>query len=103
MTFKIFTTDDEYQPGDEKPLPVRDVQVIIQDDPRVGAHLVTSGDYYVWRGGKWIPVDIFGLFDFLMDTGLVLFGRTISNAEYMAIYQRAKAEKNGWLPRERKP
>lgn len=103
MTYTIYTTTEEYNEGDPGPLPVRDVQVIVQDHPSVGAHLVTSGDYYVLRDGRWIPVDIFGLFDYLMDTGLVLFGRTISNKEYQAIYQKAKAKKAGWLPRERKP
>jgi hypothetical protein len=78
------------------------VQVIVQDEPEVGVELVTGADYYVWRDGRWHGLDIFGLFDFLLDTGLVLFGRTVSRKEYAAIYQQAKADKSGWLPGERR-
>ena len=80
----------------------RDVQVILQIDPERGPYFQSGNDYYVDRDGVWIGVDIFGLFDYLMDSGLVLFGRTIRNEEYSAIFQRAKADKKSWLPGERK-
>jgi hypothetical protein len=78
------------------------VQVILQNDPERGPYFQSGADYYVWRGDHWRGVDIFGLFDYLLDSGLVLFGRTITNAEYIKIYQRAKGDKAGWLPGERK-
>ena len=81
----------------------RGVQVIVQDHPEVGVESVTGCDYYVWREGRWWGVDIFGLFDYLMESGLVLFGRTIEREEYQAIARKALAEKETWLPRERRP
>lgn len=81
--------------------PARGVQVILQDNTYVGVESVTSSDYYVLRDGRWCGVDIFGLFDYLMETGLVLFGRTISAEEYDAVMQRVQTEKHGWTARER--
>lgn len=81
----------------------RGVQVIIQDHPEVGVELVTGSDYYVLRGERWHGVDIFGLFDFLLDSGIVLFGRTISRDEYADIFRQVAADKAGWLPQEVRP
>lgn len=81
----------------------RGVQVIIQDHPTVGVELVTACDYYVLHGERWHGVDIFGLFDYLLDSGIVLFGRTISREEYAEIFRQAAAAKAGWLPREVRP
>ena len=81
----------------------RDVQVILQVDPERGPYFQSGNDYYVNRDGVWVGVDIFGLFDYLMDSGLVLFGRTINSKEYDAIYQKAKGDKSSFLPGERKP
>lgn len=90
----------------EGPFPARDVQVIVQEDERTGWFMLTGFDYYVQRGGWWIGVDIFGLFDFLLDSGVVLFGRTIDADEYDNIYQRARTDlnivKSSWLPKERR-
>lgn len=107
MTWRIYYGDgssiDSGQPGRPR---ARDVQAIAQEDSRAGWHLQTGADYYILRGGRWIGVDIFGLFDYLLDSGLVLFGRTIGNEEYQAIYERAKAElgpKSSWHSWERRP
>jgi hypothetical protein len=80
----------------------RDVQVIVQDHPDVGSEIVTGADYYVLDNERWRGVDIFGLFDFLLDSKLVLFGRTLTNDEYREIYKIAAKDKDGWLPFERK-
>ncbi len=64
--------------------------------------LVTGADYYVREVDKWRGVDIFGLFDYLIESGLVIFGRTITQAEYNAAMAHAMKDKAGWLPRERK-
>lgn len=104
MAYKIFYSGDqafEEQPG-IKP-PPRDVQIIMQTNPNEPLPYFQSGtNYYVWKDEQWYGVDIFGLFDFLLETGLVLFGRTITNEEYQAIYQKAKGEKKTWKPGERK-
>lgn len=98
---EVFSSDD----GDKKDAPARGVQAIIQDSKEVGVHVVTGGDYYIWRekSQRWVSVDIFGLFDFLIETGLVKFGRTISRDEYLEIMKEVMEDKAGWLPSERKP
>lgn len=99
---KYFYPDGLIYEGDNP--PARGVQVIVQSDED-GPYMTTGADYYIWREdmGGWLGVDIFGLFDFLIESGLVLFGRTISNAEYRDIFQRAKLEKNTWKRNERRP
>ena len=60
----------------EKP-PPRGVQVIVPRGEKWQA--LKGSDYFVWRNDlqQFVGVDLFGLFDFLMDTGLVLFGRML--------------------------
>lgn len=72
--------------------PARDVQVIVQHHENVNWYSQTGGDYYIWRGNTWLGVDIFGLFDYLIDPGYkkVLFGRTISSVEFQSIFNKAK-------------
>jgi len=98
---RVWTEADAPLTGDK----ARDVQVIAQPDAETGVSLQSGADYYVWRGGRWQGVDIFGLFDYLLDTGLVLFGRTIDAEEYAAIMARALDEcgpKSAWKPGERR-
>lgn len=97
--------DSEGPPTGER---ARGVQVILQDHPDVGWFLQTGSDYYIQRNGRWYGVDIFGLFDFLMDSGQVVFGRHITNTEYKAILNEALedrelARKGGLLKQERQP
>ena len=96
-----FSSDD----GSIEDAPARGVQAIIQDDASVVWTTETGGDYYVWRDDRWWSVDIFGLFDFLIESGLVKFGRTITTIEFNEIFQWAlsEASKGGFKPRERKP
>ena len=96
------------QPGQVlRPPEARGVQVILEASGAVGWAMQSGSDYYVRApgpsGGPWLGVDIFGLFDWLLSSGLFLAGRTITNAEYQAIYQQAKADrglvdKGGFLP-----
>lgn len=98
--YKIFYGDGEVT-EDEVRLPARDVQIILQDDKEVGIATISGADYYILKDGEWRGVDIFGLFDFLMDTGIVLFGRTMKREEYNKIVRMAcEDKKNGWLPFE---
>jgi hypothetical protein len=68
----------------------------------VGSEIVTASDYYVLENGKWRGVDIFGLFDYLLDSGLVLFGRTIARDEYQKIVREAIKAKETWFPGEKR-
>lgn len=82
----------------------RGVQVILQNDPDLGWTTQSGSDYYVLRDGRWWGCDINGLFDYLMDTGLVVFGRMIDREQYNRIFGQAMADrelpvKTGWLPR----
>lgn len=107
MRWKVYYSDGTVYDSEESGVPkARDVQVIIQDHPSVGKELVTGADYYIRRDdGRWLPVDLFGLWDWLLDTGLVLFGRMVTSEEYRDVFSRAKLEqeKSGWTPFERKP
>lgn len=106
MEWQIFygdgTTFSDEDGGPEE-APARDVQVIVQDCKQHISELVTGGDYYIWEG-RWRAVDLFGLYDYLIEPGwkVVLFGRMISQDEYSELVHRANIVKTGWLPRERK-
>jgi hypothetical protein len=100
VAYRIYYGDGSK--ADDDPRQSRGVQAIVQDHPEVGSEIVCSADYYVLEGGQWRGVDVFGLFDFLMDTGIVLFGRTIGREEYQAIIREALQAKSTWLPDERK-
>lgn len=100
MSFQIFYKDGP-APINEIP-SARGIQAIVQDHEEVGSELVTSSDYYVNINNKWKGVDIFGLFDYLLDSGIVLFGRTIRNKEYQELIKTAIKKKETWLSGERK-
>jgi hypothetical protein len=98
--FQIFYSDG---PAPKNAIPTaRGVQAIVQDNDDVGSELVASSDYYVKINGRWKGVDIFGLFDFLLDSGVVLFGRIIQNKEYQKLVKEAIKTKETWLPGEKK-
>lgn len=79
--------------GEAQDAPPLDVQAIAQMDPEVGRHVILGPrfgkDYYYYEDGEWYAADIFGLFDYLMRSGLVKFGRTISNKDFNSIVKRA--------------
>lgn len=113
MRWRVYYGDGSYfNDGDywHEHLPTRDVQAIVQDHPDVGWEIVSHADYYVWWGGRWRGVDVAGYHDYLMTMGwkYVLFGRTLRQSEFTAIFNHANDErefgqKNGFLPREAKP
>lgn len=101
--WKVYYSNGTTMEGEGRGSPIgRGVQAIVQDHPEVGVEIVTSSDYYVWKNGRWFGVDIFGLFDYLLDTNIVGMGTTIKREEYQKIMKEAMKEKAGWLPRERK-
>lgn len=79
-------------------------------DPDHGWYLCRSDNFYWWlhESDTWQSGDIFGLWDYLIEPGpkRVLFGRTIANAEFRRIFDRAMndpeiPQKTGWWPHER--
>ena len=104
MNYKIFYGDGTVHEG-ENP-PARDVQVIVQEHPSIGWHTQSGYDYYVWRDGRYVGVDLFGLYDWLLDWGGVLFGRTTTQKEFNEVMKRALAAlgeaKAGWLKDEKR-
>lgn len=107
MRYKIYYSDGtEYDSLSGSVINARDVQAIVQDHPTVGKEVVTGADYFIRsKDGRWIGVDLFGLYDWLLDSGLVLFGRMVTAEEYREVIKRAMLErdKTGWRPFERKP
>ena len=87
MRCKVFYDDGGIHEG-PKPPPTG-VQVIVMPNPEGGIMTATKSDYYVLREDRWYGVDIFGLFDYLMDSGLVLFGRTMPGKEFKRILEQA--------------
>jgi hypothetical protein len=89
--------------------PARDCQMVAVADPDHGWFLCRSDDFYwyVAASDEWVGGDNFGLWDYLIEPGpkRVLFGRTISNAQFQAIFERACAEwtKTGFRPHEQRP
>lgn len=90
--------------------PARGVQMIAVADPEHGWYLCRGDHFYWWLpSDSWQGGDIFGLFDYLIEPGVkrVLFGRTVTNAEFSEILQRAQndpdiPQKTGWQPDERR-
>ena len=96
MKWKIYYGDDTIfssDEGDHFSAPGQNVQAIIQEDDDHGWMSQANSDYYIWasRGDnfRWYGVDIFGLFDYLLETGLVKFGRTISKNKYQSVMNKA--------------
>ena len=84
------------------------VEAIVQPDIRVGYAIISSGDYYICRDGRWMGVDLAGMLDYVVnELGVVMVGRTISHEEFTRILNLAKDErdekKTGWLRQERRP
>lgn len=100
--YRIYYSDESHFDGKEgdRP-PAIDVQIIVQKDPDRGWITTHASDFYIWQSGRWWNCDLYGLFRYLMDTGLVLFGQTISHEEFNDLYQRAKTYKLALIEAER--
>lgn len=111
MKQRVYYHHHEPAEGDLVGDNARGVLCILQEDQELGWVVTSDADYYILRDGRWYGVDINGLFDFLLDTGMVLFGRMVDRGEYAAamseaMQDKALAEKTGWQPRrykERRP
>jgi hypothetical protein len=107
MMYRVYYSNGVVYDSEDGGAPhPRDVQVIVQDHPDVGWHTQSGYDYYVKRD-RWIGVDLFGLYDWLLDSGKVLFGRTVTRKEFDRVMTRAVKDmgeaKTGWLRDERQP
>lgn len=96
MKFKVFYDDGRTYQGD--PFGAPGLGVICIVDRHDFPHLHEGSDYYVWkfRENGWTGVDLFGLWDYLVQPGekKVLFGRTINNADFIHIHDIAYIELN---------
>ncbi|MCK5604789.1 hypothetical protein KAR91_23065, partial [Candidatus Pacearchaeota archaeon] len=86
------------------------VQAIGYEHPLVGWTMATGGDFYIQLSDRFIAVDRYGMIDWVINhfekVEAVWAGRTISNVEYIELYNQAKidmkVEKTGRLRTERK-
>jgi hypothetical protein len=91
---RIYYSDGSvFDRDDLSKAPAMDAQVIVQRDPDRGWITTHGADFYIWKEGRWWGCEQYGLYRFLMDTGLVLFGETIPHDKFDEIYQLAKAYK----------
>lgn len=76
--------------------PTSNVQVVAYEAATPTGFSLTHGkDNYVWRDEQWHGTDAAGLWDYLyLATGpkAVLFGRTIRDADFWGIVERAGRE-----------
>ena len=110
MKWKIYYGDGSTYGGPVEDAPARNVQVIIVEDKDAGWITQAGTDYYIWNRGRWWGVDLFGMYDYLIEDGWkrVLFGRTLAKDEYQAIFKRASDDmqferKTAFANRERRP
>jgi len=89
---KFYYSDGRSFNSPESPLGL---VAILQED-EAGRWVITSGgDFYVKRDGFWLEVDIFGLIDFCLETGLVLEGRMVSNSRFQEVMTQALEDRKG--------
>jgi len=63
----------------------------------------TTAIHEVLVDGEWLTVDVIGLIKYMVDTGEILLGRTVSTTKYWEVFQIAKRNKLTFHPDERKP
>lgn len=96
---------------DIREIPRLGVEVVCQRNEQTGYDLFrTDGDYFVYdeKRGGWRITDMFGVWDHLITCPhpLVLFGRNMSDDEFVALMQKVKqvcGNKSAWMRRERRP
>lgn len=96
MIYRIYYSPEDWIDGEGPGVcgeQARGVQAILQYHPSIGHHVQSQHDYYIWRDDRWMGVDIFGLFDYLLDSGIVLFGRTLLSDDYHKVMESVMAER----------
>lgn len=91
MRYRIFYPDGSWiDDSAERPI---DATIILQRNEEGDWHLRSGGDFYTLENGVWVEHDLWGLFRYLMDSGLVLFGRTLPNERFAEVMRVAMAHK----------
>ena len=84
-------SDEDGSPADA---PGQGALIIAMANESTGRDLLHLADYYLFKGERWIGLDLFGLLDHVLnllgEVEGVVAGRTVSDAEYRAAYMRAK-------------
>ena len=88
---KTFTSADAER---GLPPPSRGVQVVANKDSEVGRKLTYRAPFYWWieRDQKWRGGDLFGLIDWLLDSELVMLGRTLEDADFLKAKEIATSD-----------
>ena len=93
-SFRIYYDDLEPYSGPVFEAPGLGVLCIVELDRDHGRRLVTQGDYYVWRDGRWYGVDYPGLVDYLLQAGprKVLLGRLVERERFYRAVRQAEED-----------
>lgn len=86
--WRIYYGDGSTYDGDPYFAPALDVQVIVENDPRI---LVHGWHHYWYEKDQWYGGDLFGLWDYLTRPGpkKVIFGRTIETEDFRQLLESA--------------
>jgi hypothetical protein len=68
--------------GSPKEAPGWGVQTIVQPHIESGRYLLPPYDYYLFRDGRWIGVDVAGLTDHLLKLGVLRLNRDTRQKEW---------------------
>lgn len=103
MKWKIYYNDGTTycdQDGSPFDAPGRGVQIVAIEDNRVGRILLGKEDNYWWLNDRWYGGDLFGLYDYLQDSGpkKVIFGRVIDMDSFNSIIKIATTDP--YLPKK---
>lgn len=82
----------DYDPSD-KPAPLN-VATIIQQNEEGAWHVRSGGDIYCLENGVWVEHDIVGFFQWAMDTGMVMFGRTMPNEKFAEVMRLSMQDRD---------
>jgi hypothetical protein len=105
MNWCIFYPADTFSSDDGSPYdaPGHGVQIIVQEHEKEGnrPYFVHMGDFYVWRGDRWMSCDYSGLEDYLFEmkpdyARMALKGRTLKNEDWEKIHEQAKKLRDEW-------
>jgi len=94
----VYYTHGQFSDTDGLPYdaPTTGVQVIAYQQPDVGRYILAKCDFYWWdiARSQWFGGDQSGFYQHLFGKGpkMVLFGATVTNAEYEACVKLALAD-----------
>ena len=101
--FRIYYDGSQTYDGDPYNAPAWGVLAIVEKDPDNGRRLITTKDYFVWLGDRWMSVDYIGMLDYLGQPGKkkVVFGRMVDDAYFASIMKIANEDpdfpvRTGW-------